>query len=768
MIQITYEMLQKTKRKIELNQELSGFELKISDFLKQSKKHSKILEEILKEEAVDEKTLGEYMDKISALINKLGFASVFLVKELPKEYIDTFDIKKWQAITKISNFTKLDYDSKRACLMLCGIFGIFEKDQNVHHRTESLKKILPNLTSEEIKKYSLFQMKYDPQFLSFFIQNRELLNQEQLTRIQSDWDEIKKVIETKSLENVLRFIEISSETQDTFERYMRANNIPEKFQKKYKAIYEQMAGRTKISIPSVSGKDTNSGYSYEILQLKDPRILRFGEDSLIKCCQKLGENGEGSMIYSAIESSARVIMVRDELGEPIAGSLITHQIGKDGRSHVCFDSIEVNANRARIKADEYKVTLKKIEKLKNKGILKTGSLEELQQYFKTNPPTKKRKLIHSKMYKFLEKSSYLFSGMGLRTLKKYIDYNNVEIGKDDLKALEVNKKILDVYRKSAEDMCIKDEQKRREQLQNGEITEDEYNHLLMKNGLFTVGKNPVSMYLGNLDELDKKSMEKLPTIQKSRSIYRKAHFGLNFKNILKSLSLATIDTISAFSLALTTLGLLGVPSIQPVSIGLTIFSLGAPFIAHGMANKNKIKGVYSDSLKEQRVLKDGREKDDITKEIVSEINKNKFKEKLFYNEAGVISNPTLISSLNQEEQKRLRRLAESFSKGEIFDLQDRNLIIGNLKNWAAVFSNDDGKLVLDKIFLSSPFSLGSNTKEYIDAQNDLIENIMKLAQSNEMICNCKDKKINKYLSNIIKKGTNKTNDVQSLGLETVL
>lgn len=178
------------------------------------------------------------------------------------------------------------------------------------------------------------------------------------------------------------------------------------------------------------------------------------------------------MINSAIESTSRVLMVSDESGELIAGSLVTHQIGKDRKSYVCFDSIEVNAKRARIKAADYQVTLKRIEKLKKKGIIKEGTIEELREYYEKTPQ------------------------------------GNCKITKADLNALEANRKILETYKKASEDMIVTDEQKRKEQLRNGEISAEEYSHLLMKNGIFTIGRNPVSMYLGSLKKLDKKVLEK--------------------------------------------------------------------------------------------------------------------------------------------------------------------------------------------------------------------------------------------------------------------
>ena len=286
---ITYEILEEVKNKKKQNQNLSGIELDIVDFIKTSKIHLRVLENILEQGPIEENMLQEYKEKTTMLVARIGIAPHFLVKEFPKEYINSFDRTKWQAITKISNFKDLDYESKRACLMLCGTFGIFERDPYIDQRADDLKRFLQNITPEELKKYSKFKMCYDPQFFSFFIQNREKLSQEQLTKIQNEWDKIKRRIEIKSFENVLNYLEVSSKTEDPFEQYMILNNIPEYSQNKYRVIYDQMAGRTKTSIPTVSGKDSNSGYTYEILPCNDPRIMRFGNKEIIPCCARQGE-----------------------------------------------------------------------------------------------------------------------------------------------------------------------------------------------------------------------------------------------------------------------------------------------------------------------------------------------------------------------------------------------------------------------------------------------------------------------------------------------
>ena len=526
MSMVTYERFVTASQSIGL---MTDEDPAFIEMVKDGKKYKKIIEQILKNREIDEEKLAQYINKMIKLDKKLGFVSYFLVMELPEEDIDRFDRSEWQSITKITKFPELSYEAKKGCLRLCGIYGIFEQDINAPERISSLKNLLKRLTSEDLCLCSKLKMDFDPEFLKFFEENRDKLDQEEMAIIQDNWNKIKTHVEIKSLDNINRFLEIinNKDSINSFELYMRANNIPEEIQQKYRVIYEQMSARVKTSIPTCEGKNEN-GYSYEILNFNDPRILRFGNKNLVKCCQKIGSNGEGSMIYSAIESTARVIMIRDELGNYIAGSLITHQIDKDGKSYVCFDSIEVNAKNAHIKADDYQVTLRKIGKLKEKGILAEGDIEELKNYY-NNCFTPYRPIEKNTIYRLLAK--FARNNRYIRKIKNLIDATGpIHITNEDIKALETNKKIQEVYMQVCKDMIQEDEKKRKQQLENGEITEEEYEHLLMKNGIFTVGENPVSMYLGNLDKLDKKSKENLPVPQKDRSIYKKAHK----KNLLSS------------------------------------------------------------------------------------------------------------------------------------------------------------------------------------------------------------------------------------------
>ena len=702
------------------------------------------LNKILQFGVFNEAQIVEYLDKIDELYKKIGFASAFLVRELSKKYIEAFDRAKWQSITKIVTFTRLDYEAKKGCLRLCGAFGIFEKDINADNRTKSILKVLKNLKPEELSEYSNYTMNYDPEFLIFWEENREELSQEQMKKIQNNWDIIRKVVEIKNKDNVLRFLDINGQSTDSFEAYMQLNNIPTHIQKKYKIIYEQMAGRTKTSIPTRSGRNEN-GYSYEVLNFDDIRSLRFGEDALIKCCQKVGGNGEGSLWDSAIEASSRVVMVRDELGRYIAGSLVTHQIGKDGKSYVCFDSIEVNAKNAHIKADEYKVTLKRIERLKKNGLIKTGTLEELYEYYKNNPP-KERKITKTKFYNLIANSASRYRTV--RKIKALMDNdpNYMHITKDDLKALEANRRILEVYTQICEDMIEADSDKRKTQLENGEISLEEYNHLLMRNGLFTVGKNPVSMYLGSLNKLERKSMEKLPVPQKHRSIYRKAS-ALSLTKFLQNVGIGAINTMTIGVVSLILLS--GDFSLANISMG-AIFT-GAAVFSNWFPYRRKIRGIYSDSIYEQRILKDGRENDDSEAvELNVKRTKNKLQQKLQYNEVPVISNPIMVEKLKPEEQRKLRLLSEVAFERKITDLTSNKLVIGNLENWAALFSNRDGALILENVLLPSPMKFSRNVKKLTDAQNDLISNIVQLNQSGEIVFDCQDKRINRYLSKMIR------------------
>lgn len=711
-------------------------------------KYKRIIDQILANREINEDELEQYRNKMIKLDKKLGFVSYFLVMELPENDIDKFDRIKWQSITKITKFKKLSYEAKKGCLMLCGVYGIFEQDLNATERTNRLQDALKEIEPEDLILYSNLKMDFDPEFLTFFEENKNHLGKEEIISIQNNWNKIKAYVEVKSLDNIKKYLEIinTKDDSDSFEVYMKANNIPKEMQQKYRIIYEQMAARVKTSIPTCLGKNEN-GYSYEILNFNDPRILRFGNEELIKCCQKQGSNGEGSMIYSAIESTARVIMIRDESGKYIAGSLITHQIDKDGKSYVCFDSIEVNAKSAHIKTDDYQVTLRKIEKLKKRGLLVKGDMEEFYNYYNNNRSPTHRPIENTTIYRLLAKLAR--NNRYIRKIKNRIDITGpIHITSKDLKALETNKKIQDVYMQVCEDMIKADEKKRKQQLENGEITEKEYEHLLMKNGIFTVGRNPISMYLGNLDKLDKKSMEKLPVPQKDRSIYKKAHK----KNFLNFLSNASLMSLNATSFLIIAYIILTRDFSLPI-LGMGTIYASASAFGNWLLNRKKIKGVYTDAKYEQYILMDARNtKEQGTEQKLSFKERKKLQEKLLYNEHPALSDPIEFDKLSPDTQEKLRRLSEvSFNdKKENYNFENK-YVVGNLENWGAIFRRENELLILEDILLANPFNSVRNYKKSTEAQKDLLKCLSQLSDKYNVEYQCENPRINRYLKRVIKR-----------------
>ena len=239
MSMVTYERFVTASQSIGL---MTDEDPAFIEMVKDGKKYKKIIEQILKNREIDEEKLAQYINKMIKLDKKLGFVSYFLVMELPEEDIDRFDRSEWQSITKITKFPELSYEAKKGCLRLCGIYGIFEQDINAPERISSLKNLLKRLTSEDLCLCSKLKMDFDPEFLKFFEENRDKLDQEEMAIIQDNWNKIKTHVEIKSLDNINRFLEIinNKDSINSFELYMRANNIPEEIQQKYRVIYEQM------------------------------------------------------------------------------------------------------------------------------------------------------------------------------------------------------------------------------------------------------------------------------------------------------------------------------------------------------------------------------------------------------------------------------------------------------------------------------------------------------------------------------------------------
>lgn len=679
----------------------------LSDIVAGGKKHVTSLDKIFAE--AGELEIGElinYAGNTSKFIEHHGFAPPLLVKEFPKEYIENFSQSAWAPLTKTDYFKKADYDGRKLALTLAGIYGVFENDPDAGPRLSSLVNMLQGKTIEDLEHFNGLEMQYDPQFFRLVKENPELLTTMNLAELQSHWESISRCVDIKTPENIQRYMQISQEKGgNEFDTYMAYHNVPQSKIEKYKIIYDQMRGRTETSMPTIEGT-TDKGYSYEVLGFDDIRVMRFGET--VKCCQALGNAAETSMINSAIESTSRVVIVSDEKGKPVAGSFVTHKIDKDGRSYVCFDSIEVNASKLPIKAVAYSKTLKKLNKLVKKGIIPNADIDTIEAYFAENPEQK-------------------------------------HISKKDLEALRINKKIMEAYQSAAQDIMTADEQKRGDQLAKGEITQEEHDRLLIKNGRITVGRNPVSMYLGDLPQLDKKEMELLPAIQKDKSIYKKAHRVTGpelLRKVTRGMTMAGVALGAAMMVA------------EPL--------VGGAFLAWGAIGSHKLKRkkvhgqTYSDAVHEQRSLYDGRS--DKVPAISDPEQIKELQKKLVYSQYEVISPGTQdpargdlgdvlrVADLTPEQAKGFRRLREEAGLGDFTEQDQNKYIIGNAHNWCATITRDGTNLTVGEIAMMNSFGFGRKQAMLADAQVQLMGSLQTLAgRAESMTFETGDPRIDQYL-----------------------
>lgn len=665
------------------------------------KKHVSALDKIFKEDGeLSVEDIVKYVSKIIKLIQYHKFASPLVVREIPTEGIEDFKQSVWQQVTKTNLFKDSDYEGKKLVLTLCYVFGVFEDDLESINRLSALINMVQGKKQLDLEKFKGLDMSYEPQFLSFIRENASELTDLNLQRIQSNWTRITRCVDIKTPENIQRYMQIDQEKDgNEFETYMEYHNVPESKIAKYRIIYNYMLGRTETSMPTVSGQ-ADKGYSYEMLKFSDIRVMRFGET--VKCCQGLGKNAETSMINSAIEATSRVMMITDEEGKPIAGSFVTHKIDKNGRSYVCFDSIEVNASKLPVKAVAYSKTLNRISKMVDKGIIPSASLEDIEEYFYSNPDQK-------------------------------------DISEGDIKALRINKKIRETYQAAIQDMIVEDEKRRKNQLIAGEITQEEYEHLLIKNGLITVGRNPVSMYLKDLPKVDKKNKEVLPAIRKDRAIYKKAH-KLTIESVLEKIAEGLVNA----ALVITPLALIA--WIPPF--------IGIPTAVYGILGKiylkqQRVDGIYSDATKDQRVFYDGR--GNIDYNVHDRDKLQSLREELVYSEYDVVSKPIQIANLTEEQRKQYRRLRESAGQADFTEQENDRYVIGNGQNWAVTLSREGNELTVHDISMLNSFGFTEKIAKLTDAQIQLLETLETLAEHSDSISfKCGDEKINCYLSRNIK------------------
>ncbi len=675
----------------------------LSDIVAGGKKHITSLDKIFAE--AGELSTGElitYAENVGKFLEHHGFAPPLLVREFPKEYIENFSQAAWAPITKTDYFKKADYDGRKLALTLAGIYGVFESDPEAGSRLSSLVNMLQGKTIEDLEHFNGLEMQYDPQFFRLVKENPELLTTMNLAELQSRWESISRCVDIKTPENIQRYMQISQEKGgNEFDTYMAYHNVPEDKIRRYKGIYDQMLGRTETSLPTIEGA-TDKGYSYEMLAFDDIRVPRFGET--IKCCQRLDSVAETSMINSAIEATSRVIMITDEAGKPVAGSFVTHRMDRDGRSYVCFDSIEVKAAKLPIKAKDYTKTLKKIDKLVKKGILPSSEIDAIEAFREANP-------------------------------------NNKYISAEEVEALKINKKIREAYQMATEQMIAEDEKKRGEQLARGEITQEEHDRLLIKNGRVTVGRNPVSMYLGDLPQIDKKEQELLPARVRDGSIYRKAH-KFTMTDVAKGVG--TVAIAASPILAVTS---------GPV--------VGAMFAAYGIWANKKLTGkyvhhqTYSDAF-EQRSLYDGRT--DKVPAISDPEQIKALQQKLVYSQYEVLSPGTQdpargdlgdvlrVADLTPEQAKGFRRLREEAGLGDFTEQDQDRYVIGNAHNWCATITRDGANLTVGEIAMMNSFGFGRKQAMLADAQVQLMGSLQTLAgRAESMTFETGDPRIDQYL-----------------------
>ena len=114
-------------------------------------------------------------------------------------------------------------------------------------------------------------------------------------------------------------------------------------------IFEITKKRERSYIPTVKNIETR--YRGRILRADDPMNILAGNAT--NCCQKVGGEGEGSMMHATTENNGRIFIVEeiDEKGnvvKPVAQSWVWRN-----KDRVCFDNIEIpEAEKQRLRNNE--------------------------------------------------------------------------------------------------------------------------------------------------------------------------------------------------------------------------------------------------------------------------------------------------------------------------------------------------------------------------------------------------------------------------------
>jgi len=200
------------------------------------------------------------------------------------------------------------------------------------------------LTPERAHKmFGGFEMKYEPEFRDFLLENmEEILNSDNIayiSSIQKQWPAIKAINSniTLTLDIALAFVKSHSyqDVEIGNEKLADVSNQRRYSQQDFdtlQQIYNYGKQRVFSSIPRVRGEQGD--YVYEILRLDDPLAVAIG--TLSDCCQELGNAAETCMEHSMVSKHGRIFVIKNKEGEIVAQSWVWRN-----NNVVCFDNIEV-------------------------------------------------------------------------------------------------------------------------------------------------------------------------------------------------------------------------------------------------------------------------------------------------------------------------------------------------------------------------------------------------------------------------------------------
>ena len=193
------------------------------------------------------------------------------------------------------------------------------------------------------KFFGGFEMKYEPEFRDFLLENmEEILRSDYISymsSIQKQWAGIKALNSNRTLTLDMALAFVKSHSYQDVEvgngKLAEVSNKARYSQQQFdtlQQIYNYGKQRVFSSVPRVKGEQGE--YVYEILRLDDPLAVAIG--TLSDCCQELGNVAETCMEHSMVNKHGRVFVVKNQAGEIVAQSWVWRN-----NNVICFDNIEV-------------------------------------------------------------------------------------------------------------------------------------------------------------------------------------------------------------------------------------------------------------------------------------------------------------------------------------------------------------------------------------------------------------------------------------------